>query len=182
MKLLAILFFFALLTGIAAGAEQTVSPTGGHSDQNVINGAINTVAMSGGGTVYLSAGIYYVDGPVMLKSSIKLTGDSSAVIKVYSGSSQWFQGSIGIISNAENLHNTEVCGFQVDGSVTELPPGYQQSRSDTAHDCERCILFAGDSGNMMDNISIHDMTLYDSFSDGVYIRLWVPLQKILKFE
>jgi Right handed beta helix region len=170
MKLLAILFFFALLTGIAAGAEQTVSPTGGHSDQKVINGAIDTVAMSGGGTVYLSTGTYYVDGPVMLKSNIKLTGDSSAVIKVYSGSSQWFQGSIGIISNAENLHNTEVCGFQVDGSVTALPPGYHQSRSDTAHDCERCILFAGDSGNQMSNISIYNMTLFDSFSDGVYIR------------
>lgn len=104
MKLLAILFFFVLFTGIAAGAEQTVSPTGGHSDQKIINDAIDIVAKSGGGTVYLSAGTYYVDGPVMLKSNIKLTGDSSAVIKVYSGSSQWFQGSIGIISNAENLN------------------------------------------------------------------------------
>jgi hypothetical protein len=173
MKLLAILFFFVLFTGVAAGADQTISPTGGHSDQKVINDAIDTVAQSGGGTVFLKTGTFVVDGPVMVKSNIKLTGDPKAIIKVYSGSSQWFQGSIGIISNAENLNNVEVCGFQVDGSVTELPLGYHQSRSDTAHDCERCILFAGDSGNLMENISIHDMTLYDSFSDGVYIRFCV---------
>ncbi len=171
MRLLpAILLFSVFFTGIAAGVEQEVSPTGGHSDQKVINDAIDNVAQSGGGTVFLKAGTFIVDGPVMMRSNIKLTGDSSAVIKVYSGSSQWFQGSIGIISNAENLNNIEISGFQVDGSVTELPPGYHQSRSDTAHDCERCILFAGDSGNMMDNIGIHDMTLFDSFSDGVYIR------------
>lgn len=154
MKLLAILFFFVLFTGVAAGADQTISPTGGHSDQKVINDAIETVAQSGGGTVFLKTGTFVVDGPVMVKSNIKLTGDPKAIIKVYSGSSQWFQGSIGIISNAENLNNVEVCGFQVDGSVTELPLGYHQSRSDTAHDCERCILFAGDSGNLMENISI----------------------------
>ena len=171
MRLLpAILFFSVFFTGIAAGVEQEVNPTGGHSNQKVINDAIDNVANSGGGIVYLNSGTYIVDGPVMMRSDIKLTGDSSAVIKVYSGSSQWFQGSIGIISNAENLHNVEICNFQVDGSVTELPPGYHQSRSDTAHDCERCILFAGDSGNMMDNVGIHDMTLFDSFSDGVYIR------------
>ena len=128
------------------------------------------MVQSGGGIVYLNAGTYIVDGPVLIKSNTKLTGDSNAIIKVYSGSSQWFQGSIGIISNAGNLRNVEICGFQVDGSVTELPAGYHQSRGNAAHDCERCILFAGDSGNMMDNISIHDLTLFDSFSDGVYIR------------
>ena len=172
MALLSIFTLF-LLVGCSRAADLSVSPTTGHSDQNVINNAIDSVAQSGGGLVYLNAGTYIVDGPVMVKSNIMLAGDPNAIIKVYSGSSQWFQGSIGIISNAENLHDVIICGFQVDGSVTELPPGYHQSRSDTAHDCERCILLAGDSGNMMDNISIHDMTLHDSFSDGVYIRFCV---------
>lgn len=159
-----------MLVGCGSAADLSVSPAGGHSDQKVINDAIDAVVQSGGGIVYLNTGTYIVDGPILIKSNTKLTGDSNAIIKVYSGSSQWFQGSIGIISNAGNLRNVEICGFQVDGSVTELPPGYHQSRSNTAHDCERCILFAGDSGNMMDNISIHDLTLFDSFSDGIYIR------------
>jgi hypothetical protein len=164
------IFTLILLVGCSKAADTPVSPTGGQSDQKVINDAINAVAKSGGGTVYLKAGTYFVDGPVIVKSNIMLAGDPNAIIKVYSGSSQWFTGSIGIISNTENLHDVIICGFQIDGSVTELPPGYHQSRSDTAHDCERCILFAGDSGNQMNNISIHDMTLYDSFSDGIYIR------------
>jgi len=33
----------------------------------------------------------------------------------------------------------------------------------------RCIILHGDSGDYADNIRIHDMKLYDSFSDGMYI-------------
>jgi hypothetical protein len=163
-------FILLFLVTVGAAEDFSVSPTGGHSDQTVINGAIDAAAKTGGGTVYLTAGTFLVDGPVMMRANIKLTGDPNAIVKVWSGSSQWFTGSIGIISNAENLHNVEVCGFQVDGSVPELPFEYHHSRADTAHDCERCIMFCGDSGNMMNGISIHDMTLYDSLSDGIYCR------------
>lgn len=161
---------FTMLVSCGSAADMSISPTGGHSDQKIINNAIDAVAKSGGGLVYLTVGTYYVDGPVMVKSNIMLIGDPNAIIKVSSSSSQWFTGSSGIISNAETLHDVLICGFQVDGSVSELPPEYHHSRADTAHDCERCILFAGDSGNQMTNISIFNMTLYDSFSDGVYIR------------
>jgi Pectate lyase superfamily protein len=164
------IFTLILLIGCCKAGSLQVSPTGGHSDQNIINDAIDTMEKSGGGLVYLNAGTYYVDGPVMVKSKITLAGDSNAIIKVYSGSSQWFQGSIGIISNAENLHDVVISGFQIDGSVPELPFEYHHSQSDRAHDCERCILFAGDSGNLMSSITICNMTLYDSFSDGIYIR------------
>ena len=86
-------------------------------------------------------------------------------------SSQWFTGQTGVISNAkESLQNVEICGFSIDGNIAKLDKSYSDSRSDTDHDCEKLILIGGWSSQFGNNISIHDMKLYDSFSDGIYIR------------
>lgn len=159
-------------TGAASAAgDYIVSPTGATNDQDVINKAIEKASGSGGGTVYLTAGVYLVDGPVIIKSNVHLTGDPNAIIRVSSTSSQWFKGQIGVICNpTESVHNVEISGFQIDGNIANLPKSYANSRSDTRHDCEKLILIGGWQSNFGSNIKIHDMKLYNAFSDGIYIR------------
>jgi len=160
------------LTGVTSAAgDFTVSSTGSNSAQKDINGAINAASLAGGGTVYLNAGTYLIDGPIIIKSNVKLTGDPNAIVKVSPTSSQWFTGQTGIICNPdESIQNVEISGFQINGNIGNLPKSYSDSRSDTAHDCEKLILFGGWSSNLGHNIKIHHMKLYDSFSDGIYIR------------
>ena len=166
------LFFTGFFTGAASAAgDYIVSPTGATNDQDVINKAIEEASENGGGTVYLNPGVYLVDGPVIIKSNVHLTGDPNAIIRVSSTSSQWFKGQIGVICNPrESVHNVEISGFQVDGNIANLPRSYANSRSDTRHDCEKLILIGGWSSNFGSNIKIHDMKLYNAFSDGIYIR------------
>lgn len=52
-----------------AGEQTTLSPDGSHSNQNQINQALER------GNVYLSAGVYEVDGPIYIGSNRVLTGD-----------------------------------------------------------------------------------------------------------
>ena len=126
--------------------------------------------LKNGGNVTLENKVYTITGPIYIHSNTALNGGPDTVIRVSSSSSHWFTGSIGIISNNEAIHDVEIYGFSIDGNVQNLPTEYHHSRSDTAHDCERCILLHGDSNNFMNNVKIHDMRLFDSFSDGVYIR------------
>jgi len=148
-----------------AGDEQiTLSPDGSHSNQNQINEALKN------GNVYLNAGAYEVDDSIIIPPNRVLTGDSNAIIRVYSGSSQWFTGLEGVI-NCGNVvaHDIEISGFQIDGNIGNLPSGYADSRSDTDHDCEKLIILHGYSNQFASNITIRNMKLYNSFSDGVYI-------------
>lgn len=163
-KIFLVLLALMCLTQLTqAGVQATLSPDGGHSNQNQINTALAQ------GNVYLNAGVYEVDGTITISSDRVLSGDPNAIIRVWSGSSQWFTGSTGIISSSGIINNIEISGFQVDGNIANLPSSYADSRADTSHDCERCILLRGASNQFGSNIKIHDMTLHDSFSDGVYV-------------
>ena len=146
-----------------AQAGTTLSPDGGHSNQKQI-----TEALKDGG-VYLEAGVYDVDGNITMLSNRVLSGDPNAIIRVWSGSSQWFTGSTGVITGS-GVSNVKISGFQIDGNIGNLPKKYHQSRSDTAHDCEKLIQIYGSSNNFVENIEICDMKFYNSFSDAIYIR------------
>lgn len=158
--LLFLLFFTSI---VEAGNSITLNPDSGHSNQNQINAALEK------GHVFLGPGVYEVDGPILIQSNRVLSGDQNAIVRVYSGSSKWFTGSVGIISSSGVINNVEISGFQIDGNIGNLPSSYADSRSDTDHDCERCILFRGASNQFASNIKVHDMKLYNSFSDGFYI-------------
>jgi len=163
---LILIILLSLLTGVAHASTITLNPC----DQNSINAAIDSLYKAGGGTVYLNAGIYPVTGNVVIKSNIILTGDPNAIIRVSGSSSQWFTGQVGVISNPdEAIHNVEIYGFQIDGNIKNLPRNFDSTPGHD-RDCEKIILFGGFSSDMGSNISIHDMTIYDSFSDGIYIR------------
>lgn len=153
MKIVPVILFFLLFcTGVAgAGAEQQINER-----------------LKAGGTVYLHAGVYEIEGPIIIGSNTILTGDPDAVIKVSSSSSQWFTGSVGIISCTESIKNVEIYGFQINGNLGALPASFANTPGHDK-DAERCIILHGDSGNYAENIKIHDMKLYDSFSDGMYI-------------
>lgn len=146
-----------------AGEQITLSPDGGHSNQEQINKALEK------GDVYLEAGVYEVDNTIIIGSNRVLSGDSNAIIRVYSGSAQWFTGLKGVISCEDVVHDVEISGFQIDGNIGNLPKSYADSRSDTSHDCEKLIILHGYSASFASNIKIHDLKLYDSFSDGIYI-------------
>ena len=164
----ALTLFFICVPGVAGALELTVSPSGNNNDQTVINQALEDVKQAGGGKVYLNAGNYKVDNTVIIWSNTILYGSPDAVITVSPTSSQWFTGATGIISCKESVKNVEIYGFQVNGNLGAFPPGYANTAGHDK-DCMRCIILHGDSGNYADNIRIHDMKLYDSFSDGMYI-------------
>lgn len=164
----ALTLFFICVPGVAEALELTVSPSGNNNDQTVINQALEDVKQAGGGKVYLNAGNYKVDNTVIIWSNTVLYGSPDAVITVSPTSSQWFTGATGIISCKESVKNVEIYGFQVNGNLGAFPPGYANTAGHDK-DCMRCIILHGDSGNYADNIRIHDMKLYDSFSDGAYI-------------
>ena len=147
-----------------------MSPSGS-SDQNVIN-----QALSGCGTVYLQSGVYNIDGQIRIGSNTILTGSPDAILRVSSSSSQFFTGGTGVIGAiSEPLNNVEICGFQSMETVKIYLFLIVPLTLDP-HDAERLIYLQADSGAFSNNISIHDMKLYDSYSVMVFI---LPLQIML---
>jgi len=153
---------------MAGVLEITVSPSGNNNDQIIINDALEEVKNAGGGKVYLTTGVYNVGNTVIIWSNTVLTGAPDAVIMVSLTSSKWFTGSVGIISCQESVKNVEIYGFQVNGNLGALPASFANTPGHDK-DAERCIILHGNSGDYANNIRIHDMKLYDSFSDGMYI-------------
>lgn len=162
-----VLFFILLLFSIGvanAGTAIVLSPDGGHSNQNQINEALKN------GDVFLNAGVYEIDDNIIMPSNRVLTGDSNAIIRVWSGSSAWFTGLKGVINCGNTVaHDIEISGFQIDGNIGNLPSSYADSRADTDHDQEKLIILHGYSNQFASNITIRNMKLYNSFSDGIYI-------------
>jgi hypothetical protein len=168
LKVLPAILLVIFVSGLAEAQTITLNPSGSN-DQNAISEAIKTVSEAGSGTVYLNSGVYDIANTVTMRSNIKLAGDSNAILRV-SASSQWFTGQTGVISNPdESLHDVEVCGFQIDGNIANLSRAWDSTPGHD-RDCEKLILIGGWSSSMGSNISIHDMKLYNAFSDGIYIR------------
>lgn len=165
---IALIFFFVFGVGVAGALEITVNPTGSNNDQTVINQALEDVKNAGGGKVFLNAGNYKVDNTVIIWSNTVLCGSPDAVITVSSTSNQWFTGSTGIISCKESIKNVEIYGFQINGNLGAFPASFANTPGHDK-DAERCIILHGNSGDYAENIKIHDMRLFDSFSDGMYI-------------
>ena len=111
------LFSLFVLTGVAQGSVTVLSPVAGNDNQVQINQAIKAENENGGGTVYLSSGVYDISGPIIIKSNIRLTGDQDAIIRVWAPN-QWFTGQTGIICNPEEvISNVEIDSFQIDGNI-----------------------------------------------------------------
>jgi len=157
--------FFILFESIASAGTYTVNPT----DQNEINEALRSAYQDGGGTVHLNTGVYVIDGPVLIGSNTRLEGDQNTIIRVSSSSSQWFTDGTGIIdSNDPSLHDIEICNLQIDGNLDQLPRSYANSGSGD-HNSERLIDLRGSTNSFLNNIKIHDLKLYDAYSDGIHI-------------
>lgn len=160
-----VLIFIFLIDVASAGQIIYLEPT----DENGINNALSKAGDSSGFlTVYLNAGVYEIKGPINVYSNTLLTGSPDAIIKVSSDSNQWFVGGTGIINHKSYpLKNVEICGFQIDGNLENFPESYAHYKGE--HDAERLIYLRGSKTSFMENISIHDMKLYNSFSDGIQI-------------
>ena len=121
--------------------------------------------------VHLRSGEYLIDDSVQINSNNILSGEPDAIIRVKSTSSQFFQGSKGLIYTKGYVDNVEIYGFKIDGSCDKLPFEYHHSRPDTAHDCERAIVINGQTGRFSTNIKIHDLEIKNCFSDGIHVRM-----------
>jgi hypothetical protein len=161
-KCLSTLFLLFVFTGLAR-AQTTLSPIGTNDNQVLINQALQN------GDVYLNPGAYDITGQVKIGSNTRLTGSPDAILRVSSSSSQWFVDGVGVIGAIrEPLKNIEISGFQIDGNCENLPRSYANSGPGD-HNAERLIDLRCDSGNFGNNISVHEMKLYDAYSDGVHI-------------
>lgn len=150
----AILLTFLLLSGIARAGDEI---------------RINQM-LEQGGNVHLPSGVFNLEGPVIIHSNTVLSGELDTILRVSSSSSKWFTGQTGVICNpSESLQNVEIRGFQIDGNIANLPRSYD-STPGHARDCQKLILIGGWSSQHGNNIKIHDMKLYNAFSDGIYIR------------
>jgi Right handed beta helix region len=155
------------------GETYTVVSSGGHSDQDIINEALEKARDNPGSTVYLSAenGPFIVDGSSEIFSNTELTGDPDAVIQVWENSDKWFVYDEGIIK-FKNQNNIKIYGFQIDGNCDELPSEYAnhiKPGGSGHHNAEWGIKGSGSSNNFIENISIYNMQIYDTFSDGIRI-------------
>ena len=162
---LSFIFILLVCSGIAGAQDLTISPC----DQGGINTALSNVYNSGGGTVYLEAGVYLVTGQVKMGSNTRLTGSPDAIIQVSSSSSQWFTDGVGIIGLiSQNFHDIEIDSIQLDGNLRGFPASYADSGVGK-HNAERAIDFRASSGAFASNIKIHNLKIYDCFSDGIHI-------------
>ena len=78
--LIGYIFTAAAQSGWQNVADRGADRTGKTKCTQVINGLIDKLASSGGGTVYFPAGTY-LTGPIMMKSNITLNLDPGAVVK-----------------------------------------------------------------------------------------------------
>jgi len=174
MKAFSVILILSLvfLIGIADAQTYTLSSTGGNSDQKIINEALQEAANNPGSTVYLKSdnGPFVIDGQIKIGSNTKLTGDSDTIVKVSEKTTQFFVDGVGVFGQLGKAaaKNIEICGFSIDGNCDELSPSFANSGTGD-HNAERLIELRGYTNDFGYNIKIHDMRLYDAFSDAIHI-------------
>jgi hypothetical protein len=110
-----------------------------------------------------------IDGQIKIDSNTRLTGSPDAILRVPSSSSQWFVDGVGVIGSiSEPLNNVEIDGFQIDGNLKAFNPSWANSGAGD-HNAERLIDLRASTGAYSNNISIHNLKLFDAFSDGIHI-------------
>ncbi|MEN6293153.1 MAG: right-handed parallel beta-helix repeat-containing protein [Methanobacterium sp.] len=161
------------------GGGDYVCSSGSTDCQDTINQALawaNNTSESR--TVYLKGPYtYLISDRVLAGSNTVFTGDSTACIKVATSAPQFTgtKGFIGVINT--NVTNLEISGFSIDGNCGARPASYADYSGD--HDAERAVYLIGSSTNSIENISIHDLTIKDCFSDGIHVH-WGKTVKIYK--
>jgi hypothetical protein len=109
----------------------------GSSDQIQINQALEYAATNSIPTVYLKGSFtYYIADPILLRSGVTLTGDSTAIIKLASGLSIW-GGSDSSIANEKvmlmikdnSATNVTIENITVDGSQSDYYSGVELGTS-----------------------------------------------------
>lgn len=164
-----LILFSLCFIGVADASTPFLSSSGTDSEQIRINEALESISKDGGGILYLEEGVYEITGPIYIYSNTVLTGDKNAIIRVSASSSQWFVGATGFINAAEKpLENVEIYGFQIDGNLVNLPQSYANYGTGS-HNAGRAIYLQGNKNNFMSNISVHNMEIYDCYSDGIQI-------------
>ncbi|OPY18867.1 MAG: Disaggregatase related repeat protein [Methanomethylovorans sp. PtaU1.Bin073] len=119
---LCFLCFSIVGSGLSSAATVYVTASGsgdyicdGTNDHVEINKALAYVKSTGGGTVYLKGpNTYWIDSTLNIGANTKLTGDSTAEIKLVSKAG-WSSG-IPMIRGETGASNIVVTGFTIDGN------------------------------------------------------------------
>jgi Disaggregatase related len=127
-------------------------------DHVQINQALAYADNHPGTIVYLKGPFQYVIGSsVLLGWDTKLTGDSSACIKL-KNAANWATGTPMIHQIWGDIENTEVYGFEIDGNAANQ----SQNRGDGYY----MMIYLDDAIN----ISVHDMYFHDGLADGFRVQ------------
>jgi hypothetical protein len=97
-----------------------------------------------------------------------LTGGPYTILRVSGTDGRWFSPTVGVI-NCNDPFNIKISNFEIDGNCQNLPASWANSPGH-AHDQEQLIKIVGSSGNYGQNIEISNMTLHNSFGDGIQAR------------
>ncbi|MDD3175695.1 MAG: right-handed parallel beta-helix repeat-containing protein, partial [Candidatus Nanoarchaeia archaeon] len=130
----------------------------GVDDHIEINDAFAYADSNPGTTVYFKGPFKYVIGSKLLVgSSVTITGDSTACIKL-KDSAGWATGIPLIGNRNSSISNVEIFGFEIDGNDTNQA----ESRGDGYY---MNIYFTNAT-----NCTCHDMYIHDSLADGFRIK------------
>ncbi len=159
-RFLFLLCFLSVFPGTALANVVTLTPMG-RSDDAQIN-----AALARGGKVYLKAGTYVIDNPIVFAANnVVLSGDRGARIQLAS-EANWpscenkkCSAAMFMISNVQNVG---VSGFEVDGNAVKNKSSNDKS---TVGETNYYTMFYL---NGAQNVEISHMYLHDNWGDVVF--------------
>ncbi|WP_048831144.1 disaggregatase related repeat-containing protein [Methanomethylovorans hollandica] len=158
------LCFSIIGSGISSAANAYVAASGsadyicdGTNDHVEINKALAYVKSTGGGTVYLKGpNTYWIDSTLYIGSNTKLTGDSTAEIKLVPKAG--WSSNVPMIRGDTGAKNIMITGFIIDGNSETQGVPFGRSYYNL-------INFVDSS-----NIEVSNMRFEWSCNDGVQVR------------
>jgi hypothetical protein len=150
-----------------------------NDDTASLQSAIDSVASSGGGTVYVPAGTYklsykLVSGVtglhcLLMRSNVKFVGDGfGTILRVRDNDPFPGPGSIArVIGTAENLDSVTLEAFSVDGNQANIP-GFSSGNNPVPANGGN-ILFGYYDGLTCSRIRIQAVASYNGFGQGIQL-------------
>jgi hypothetical protein len=152
-KSLSIVFLILFFSGLArAGDEDSINK-----------------ALSNNAYVHLQSGTYLLDSPVIINSNNILTGEPGTILQVRKTDSNWFTGSNAAVCSNGAVDNVLIKDISVDGNCINLNNSFANSPGHQ-HDLGVGIRLDGYSNRFCNNITIENVRVYNTFSDGINVR------------
>ena len=156
------------LAAIGGGAEITVNPSGstiGTIDAASINQVIANLSASGGGTVYLGPGIFYVNTAILLKTGVSVVGCGPGITTVKLTNSVAYSNNANVflaIASQADVTDWSVQNLTIDGNRTNQTEAGSQ---DNAYNGIRAV---GSSSYMCKRFRIFNVEPKNCVYHGIF--------------